>query len=361
MSVAQTNFSIPRKRSTDEVVRRSIELLEALFEDDELPCRVRFWDGTLWEHGHESRFTLVLKHPGALRRMLRDREELTVGEAYIFGDFDIEGDIASAFELSEVLLGRNESLLKKARLAALLRRLPETGRPQLLSRKAHLPGATHSKARDREAIHYHYDLPPQFYELFLGSQMVYSCAYFHTSQDPLESAQDQKLDHICKKLRLSRGDRLLDIGCGWGALVLHASKYYGAISRGITLSEPQAMVARRRVREAGLEERCSIDVCDYRELDSKLQFDKIASIGMFEHVGERLLPTYFSRVYDLLPDGGVFLNHGIALSALYPPSPASFIDNYVFPDGEIVPIGKTLSIGELAGLELRDVESLREH
>lgn len=361
MSLAQTTSATSRKRSTDDVVHRSVELLEALFSDADIACRVRFWDGTVWERGHNSCFTLVLTHPGALRRMLRDRGELSLGEAYIFGDFDIEGEIASAFELSDVLLGRNETLLKRARLAALVRRLPETGRPQLLSHKAHLPGATHSRARDREAIHYHYDLPPEFYELFLGSQMVYSCAYFHTDQDPLERAQEQKLDYICRKLRLKPGDHLLDIGCGWGALVIHASKHYAAVCRGITLSEPQARLARKRVRDAGLEHLCRIDVCDYRELDSQLQFDKIASIGMFEHVGEHLLPKYFSRVYDLLRDGGVFLNHGIAVSALYPPSSSSFIDKYVFPDGELVPISKTATIGEHAGFELRDVESLREH
>lgn len=362
MSTAQKTATRRRTRSTDETVDRSIELLEALFSDAGLSsCSVRFWDGTVWRHGNQSLFTLALNHPGALRRMLRNRGELALGEAYIFDDFDIEGDIAAAFELSDVLLGRNESVLKKARLAALLRRLPETGRPQLLSRAAHLPGAAHSRARDREAIHYHYDLPAEFYELFLGPEMVYSCAYFRAAQDTLERAQEQKLDHICRKLRLRPGDRLLDIGCGWGALVIHASKHYGAVSRGITLSEPQAMRGRQRVREAGLEDRCTIEVCDYRELDPQVQFDKIASIGMFEHVGEKLLPTYFSHVYGLLREGGVFLNHGIALSALCPPSSASFIDRYVFPDGDIVPIGKMLTIGELAGFELRDVESLREH
>lgn len=361
MSMAQRSSSPQWKSTSDEAVHRSIELLEALFADDDLPCRVRFWDGTVWERGHDSRFTLALKHPGALRRMLRDRGELGVGEAYVFGDFDIEGDIAGAFELSDMILGRNESMVQKARLAARLRRLPQTGRPRLLSRKAHLPGVVHSKSRDREAIHYHYDLPPEFYVLFLGPQMVYSCAYFHSEDDSLEQAQEQKLDHICRKLRLQPGENFLDIGCGWGALVIHASKHYGVLSRGITLSEPQAKLARQRAREAGVESLCKIEVRDYRELDANHQFDKIASIGMFEHVGERLLPTYFSRVYDLLRDGGVFLNHGIAVSALYPSSSSSFIEEYVFPDGELVPINKTVIIGEHAGFELRDVESLREH
>jgi cyclopropane-fatty-acyl-phospholipid synthase len=293
--------------------------------------------------------------------MLRERGERAIGEAYVFGDFDIEGDVVAAFELSDMMLGRNETVVQKARLAALLRRLPATGRPRLLSRKAHLPGAVHSKARDREAIHYHYDLPPEFYELFLGPQMVYSCAYFHSEHDSLEHAQEQKLDHICRKLRLRPGERFLDIGCGWGALVIHASKHYGAISRGITLSQPQAKIARQRARKAGVESLCSIEARDYRELDARHQFDKIASIGMFEHVGERMLPTYFHHVYDLLRNGGVFLNHGIAVSAMCPPSSSSFIDEYVFPDGELVPINKTVNIGEHAGFELRDIESLREH
>ena len=359
MALAQNRQSA---KSADQVVLHSVDLLEALFADDgNHNCRVRFWDGTVWEHGSDAAFTLVLTHPGALRSMLRDRGELPLGEAYIFGDFDIQGNIAAAFELSDVMLGRNESLVQKARLAALMSRLPRTGRPRLLSRKSHLPGAVHSKSRDREAIHYHYDLPPEFYELFLGPQMVYSCAYFQNEHDSLEQAQEQKLDHICRKLRLQPGERFLDIGCGWGALVIHASKHYGVVSRGITLSELQAKLARQRAREAGVESLCSIEVRDYRELGAGHQFDKIASIGMFEHVGERLLPTYFSRVYDLLRDGGVFLNHGIAVSALYPSSSSSFIEEYVFPDGELVPINKTVSIGEHAGFELRDVESLREH
>jgi cyclopropane-fatty-acyl-phospholipid synthase len=191
--------------------------------------------------------------------------------------------------------------------------------------------------------------------------MVYSCAYFHTPEEDLDTAQERKLDYICRKLRLRRGERLLDIGCGWGGLIMHAAAHYGVQAVGITLSVPQAEVARKRLHESELNNRCRVEACDYRDFEHDQQYDKIVSVGMFEHVGEALLPEYFRRAWDLLRPGGVFLNHGIAHSATYRRRGPSFIDHYVFPDSELVPINASLRVAELNGFEVRDVESLREH
>jgi cyclopropane-fatty-acyl-phospholipid synthase len=192
-------------------------------------------------------------------------------------------------------------------------------------------------------------------------KISYSCAYFEDEKSDLNVAQVRKLDYICRKLRLRPGERLLDIGCGWGGLLAHAAAHYGVQALGITLSVRQAEVARQRIRELGLNDRCRVEVCDYRGLKLEEQFDKISSIGMSEHVGERQLAEYFSRAWHLLRSGGVFINTGTAASATYKRSGPSFIDRYVFPDGELDPISTSLHAAEASNLEVRDVESLREH
>jgi cyclopropane-fatty-acyl-phospholipid synthase len=224
-----------------------------------------------------------------------------------------------------------------------------------------LEGPLHSKDRDRLAIRYHYDLPSEFYALWLDSRMVYSCAYFESGETDLEAAQYRKLDYICKKLQLSPGERLLDIGCGWGGLLLHAATHYGVDAVGITLSVRQAEVARKRVREAALNRHCRVEISDYRDLQIEGQFDKVVSVGMFEHVGRKYLDEYFACVWKLLRPGGAFLNSGISESATYERIGASFIDRYVFPDGDLVPISSALAAAEAGGFEVRDVENLREH
>ncbi len=182
------------------------------------------------------------------------------------------------------------------------------------------------------------------------------------SDDDLDTAQEQKLEYICRKLRLHPGERLLDIGCGWGGLVMYAAQHYGVQAYGITLSEPQAELAQRRIEEAGLTGKCKVEVRDYREVTEANSFDKIVSVGMFEHVGESLLPTYFKQAWQLLRPGGVFLNHGIASDSFdAAKAKTSFVNHYVFPDGELLPINSTLRAAETSGFEVRDVESLREH
>ncbi len=343
----------------EDTVALSIEFLEHLFADySKRDFRVHFWDGSSWGTASNPPFTLKLNHPGALRTMFLSASELSLGEAYIYRDLEVEGDLEAAFELSDYLLAEDRSLAHRLHLGTILGRLPAQGRPRPVR---HLHGLKHSKARDREAVTYHYDLPPQFFASFLDKRLVYSCAYFQSESDDLDTAQEQKLDYICRKLRLRPGDRMLDIGCGWGGLIVHAASRYGARCLGVTLSAPQAEVASDRIREAGVQDRCAVEICDYRELRPDHQFDKIASVGMFEHVGEARLPEYFHRAYQLLLPGGVFMNHGIARSATYQKSGPSLTDVYVFPDGELVPISTTLRLAEQTGFEIRDVESLREH
>jgi len=338
------------------------DLLEDLLPDDEpRDFAVRLWDGSSLEPdvGRAARFTIVLARPGALKAMFVPPTELALGEAFVHGDFDVEGDLEGVFGLADRLLGRERGVLERARLAARLLALPVPSRERAAA-AAQPDGPLHSPERDREAVTYHYDRSPGFFAAFLDRRLVYSCAYFEDAEDDLDAAQERKLDLLCRKLRLRPGERLLDVGCGFGALALHAAERHGAEVLGITLSEPQAEVARERVAAAGLEGRCRIEVRDYRELDGRETFDKIVSVGMFEHVGEALLPEYFRIAHRLLRPRGVFLNHGIARAG-----PAvrtsEFVRRYVFPDGELVPAHVTLQAAEEAGFELRDVEGLREH
>jgi cyclopropane-fatty-acyl-phospholipid synthase len=324
---------------------------------------VRLWDGTPWPDPAPRRATIVLQHPGALRAMFLPGHELGLAEAYIYDDFDIEGDIEAVFGMADALAESTSGWRNKLAVAADLLRLP-AGREHGPGERgpAHLSGRRHSLARDRQAVTYHYDVSNDFFALWLDSRMVYSCGYFEAEADDLEAAQERKLEYICRKLRLKAGQRLLDLGCGWGALVLHAAGRHGVDATGITLSRPQAELAAERIGASGLSETCRALVCDYRELDETEPYDALASVGMFEHVGEELLPTYFARANRLLRPGGVFLNHGIASRATDPPqSGPGFSDTYVFPDGELVPINVTLRAAEEAGFEVRDVESLREH
>jgi len=347
-------------RSTPSI--RSAEFLDALLKNfPKRDFQVRLWDHSTWGTPGCPHFTLVLKHAGALRSMFSSPSELTLGEAYIYDDFDIEGDIEAAFDLADYLLAQERSLGVNFDLGRRLEKLPKRDHPRGSLRLVYVGGKRHSKEQDRQAIHYHHDLPAEFYALWLDSGMVYSCAYFSSPDEDLDSAQIRKLDYICRKLRLRPGERLLDIGCGWGALILHAASHYGAECVGITLSVPQAEVARERLREAGLNDKCRVEVSDYRDIDHEVQYDKIVSVGMFEHVGEALLPEYFRVAWNLLRPGGVFLNHGIAYAVTYQRRGPSFTDRYVFPGGDLVPVSTTLRAAELNGFELRDVESLREH
>jgi cyclopropane-fatty-acyl-phospholipid synthase len=352
--------------AVDGAATKAMEIFRLLLQDyHPRDFAISFWDGSRWpaENG-AARFTLMVRHPDALRRMLRpNANDLSLSEAYINGDLEVEGDLEAAMPVANYLVGRNWPAVTLLRIGKNLLRLPRLDR---LRRKdvqhAKLSGQLHSTERDRQAVAYHYDVSNDFYALWLDEQMVYSCAYFATADEGLETAQARKLDYLCRKLRLRPGERLLDIGCGWGGLVIHAARKYGVDALGITLSQKQAELANERIERAGLQKRCRVEVSDYRELKETGAFEKIVSVGMFEHVGESQLPLYFQHVWQLLRSGGVFLNHGIANRPIDPnPKGSTFQNRYVFPDGELVPINVTLRCAEEAGFEVRDVESLREH
>jgi cyclopropane-fatty-acyl-phospholipid synthase len=325
---------------------------------------VRFWDGSeLPPPGGDSvEVTLVVRSPAALARILREPNEVGLGRAWISGELDVEGDLEQALAAGEAMrgvsLGTREKLAALAaarRLGALRLRPPAAPRSE-----ARLSGHRHSLERDRAAVRHHYDVSNAFFRIVLGPTMVYSCAYFAGPDEELDTAQERKLDVVCRKLRLEPGERFLDVGCGWGALVVHAAERYGVRAVGITLSEPQAEYARERVADAGLADRCEIRVADYREVPDG-PFDKIASIGMVEHVGAAKLGDYARTLRALLQPGGLLLNHGITRAAPRGWDDKSFVARFVFPDGELESLGTTVRALELAGLEVRDVESLREH
>ncbi len=355
----------PLAYPADRFVQTGLGILQLLLEGYRpRNFAVRLWDGTIWgpEEGQTALFTLVIHRPGALRRMFLHPTDLSLGDAYIRGDFDIEGDFESSFALADYFTGPGIGTAERVRCAPKLLMLPADDRPPSGRQAAKCKGPLHSLFRDRNAVQYHYDVSNDFFSLWLDRRMVYSTAYFSDPREDLDTAQERKLEYICRKLRLRRGERLLDIGCGWGGLVTYAAKTRDVEAVGITLSRPQAELAGQRIREEGLENRCRVEVLDYREVEDPLGYDKIASIGMFEHVGESRLEEYFGRTWRLLRPGGVFLNHGIASRASDPPRRGpSFVDRYVFPDGELVPISTTLRVAEKCGFEVRDVESLREH
>ena len=337
---------------------------------------VRFWDAAMESAGRTpARFTLHLRRPSALRAMFWPPAELGVAEAFVAGAYDIDGDFEAATALAPALRDRLCRPRTLARLLYHVLALPAPSGERVgprLERLAHLV-RRHSLARDGAAVRSHYDVGNDFYALWLDPRMVYSCAYFTSDAATLADAQRDKLDHLCRKLRLNAGERLLDVGCGWGALVRHAAEHYGVRATGITLSPAQAELAAARIGDAGLAGLVDIRVCDYRTLAPDAPFDKIVSVGMFEHVGRQQMPVYFAAMHRLLRPGGLFMNHGIieaptrhargwraALRGLVWRQ-GSFIDRDVFPDGDLVPLALEVDVAERAGFEVRDVESLRPH
>lgn len=339
-------------------------LARLIFRDDD-PTRgftVRLWDGsTLASQGNAAASgTVVLTAPEAIALLLPPASERRLAEAFMTGLIEFDGDPIQLLESIALWRGPRPNLRLVAH--ALFTIVERAAMEAPLSLAASLRGRMHSTERDRTAVQHHYDVSDDFYALFLDPQMVYSCAYFPAGHEPLEEAQRAKLELVCRKLNLAADDRLLDVGCGWGAFLDHAARVHGASGVGVTLSAHQLEAARRRC--AG---RAEIRGADYRQLAGE-QFDKIASIGMMEHVGVERLDEYFAIIFRLLRPGGLFLNHAIGDAAQARQSipwvsraGGGFIERYIFPDSELIPIGNVVTAAERAGFEVRDVESLREH
>lgn len=350
--------------TTEPATETTLSFLNKLFAQTPLEhVSIRLWNSTLWPNDKPRAATIVLKHAGALREMLADGTAKGLGEAYLRNDFDVEGDIEQALELAVALEHRPDGWLTSLTNYYYLQRLPLRNGNRLDGRDARaLKGDQHSLARDKQAVSFHYDVSNDFYQLWLDQRMVYSCAYFETPGDDLDTAQAAKLRHICRKLRLKPGQQLLDIGCGWGGLAIFAARNFGVKVTGVTLSTRQAELASARAREAGLADAVKIELRDYREVNRPEGFDAIVSVGMSEHVGRAHLEEYFKKAWSLLRPGGVFMNHaigeGLQDDRFRGPS---FADEYVFPDGDVPPIPLVLGAAEEAGFEVRDVENLREH
>ena len=348
--------------------RRAERIVARVFRDYSGSLAVRLWDGqTLAFGGGAPEFTLVFREPGPFRDLILSRDPLRLAEAYFLGKVDVEGNLYAALQLKDHLQSLRLSAAEKAAfLAAAL--VPggfaaEGADGAAPGWRASRLARRHTRARNRQAIAFHYDVSDDFYRLWLDERMVYSCAYFEDADDGLDLAQRSKLDHLCRKLRLQPGERLLDIGCGWGALIRWAAVHYGVSAHGITLSRNQYEHCQRTIAEQGLQDRVSVELRDYRDLAGEAAFDKIVSVGMFEHVGIGNFPVYFGVARRLLKPGGLFMNHGITQDTEGWRKSVStrFINRYVFPDGELDTVSNVQRAMERADFEILDVEALRPH
>ena len=358
-------------------------LLAKIFRHVRMGIAVRLWSGPTFGVGAtagsaaaEPPFVLWFRTPRAVVSLVLGRDPLRLADAYFRGEVDIEGDLFAALGLKDHL--EEMSLSPAERFSAFfmalkLRSLNQglaavRGSPgvQAARERAHTRGRAvrvHSKDENRDALQFHYDVSNEFYKLWLDRAMVYSCGYFERADEVIDDAQEAKLEHICRKLLLKPGERFLDVGCGWGALVIHAAQRHGVRAYGITLSGKQLELARARIAAAGLGDRVTVELRDYRELEGEALYDKVASIGMFEHVGLKNLPVYFDTVRRMLKPGGLFLNHGITHehSGWRRDLSTEFINRYVFPDGQLDAVSNIQRFMEDACFEIADVEGLRAH
>jgi cyclopropane-fatty-acyl-phospholipid synthase len=319
-------------------------LFASIRREGDLSLGLSLWNGHRWSLCPNGSEKVHIKLVSARAIPLLLQPSLSnLGTAYVEGLIDVQGDLADMIEMAHLLA----QLTLKAE--------------GLMGRVANR--YAHSRQIDKAAVSHHYDVSNDFYRLWLDSEMVYSCAYFERGDETLAQAQMKKIDHILKKVRIGKTDHLLDVGCGWGALVIRAAQNYGCRCTGITLSEQQYVYANDRVKALGLEDRIEIRLQDYRDIRG--EFDRITSVGMFEHVGVHHLPNYFATLHSLLSDEGVMLNHGITSTDADNGQTAfgggDFIAKYVFPSGELAHIGTVLNAMQRGGLEVQDVESLRRH
>lgn len=365
-----TTTFLSANRAESHYTDTALRILNRLFHSFQESVALRLWNDVTHHLGRSSpAFVLVIRDPAVLKGLVLRRSPVHLADAYFRGSLDLEGDLYAALRLKGhfgslalSLRERTALLLDAMRLPGRLRHKP----PPSAGAKWHADerfAHRHSKQSDRAAISFHYDVSNEFYRLWLDRQMVYSCAYFEAPDDTLEQAQCNKLDHICRKLRLAPGERLLDIGCGWGALVCWAARRYGVRAHGITLSQQQYDHAKQRVADEGLGNLVTVELRDYRDLEGEGVYDKVASVGMFEHVGLANLSVYNATVQRVLRPGGLFLNHGITHDeeGWRPTVETEFINRYVFPDGELDTVSNIQKGMEQAGFEIQDVEALRTH
>ncbi len=354
----------------DRHTDRARRIVQRVFRDYPGAVAVRLWNGETLNFGAGApEVTLVFHHPGLFRNLILNRDPLRLAEAYFRGELDVEGDLYAALRLKDHLQSLNFSAVERAAflLGALFPgSIPESHRGGPAHwRKTFSDWFTrrHTRKGNHQAIAFHYDLSNAFYRLWLDEQMIYSCAYFKNAQEDLDQAQRHKLEHICHKLRLKAGERLLNIGCGWGGLVRWAGAHHGVHAHGITSSRQQYEYALKMIQADGLQDRVTVELKDYRDLPGDAVFEKIVSVGMFEHVGLRNVPLYFGLVQRLLKPGGLFLNHGITQDqeGWRKTLGAQFINRYVFPDGGLDTVSNARCVMERAGFEILDVEALRPH
>jgi cyclopropane-fatty-acyl-phospholipid synthase len=336
-------------------------ILSRLLEGYPISLAVSLWNGRILRFGSGTpAFVMTIRHPCVLRDLVLFRDPIRLAEAYFNGDIEVAGDFEAAIGLRRHLENMQLSLSEKFRLGVSALALGGVRLTDLLDRSRE---PVRARENGKDTVSFHYDISNDFYRLWLDPLMVYSCAYFEHAEQSLEQAQCNKLEHICRKLRLQEGESLIDIGCGWGALVCWAARHYGVHAHGITLSEQQYEYACAEVRRQRLERLVRIELLDYRHLPDDRRYDKAVSVGMFEHVGLQNLPTYFATVRRVLKPGGLFLNHGIATETpgWNADTSARFINRHVFPDGELDTLGNVLCRMEEGAFEIFDVEGLRPH
>ena len=326
------------------LVAPMIGMLEDRLRRLQLPISVTLWNGRTIQSGDSPELRLTVRSPQALMTLINPSLG-KLAKSYVEGDIDLDGDFRKSLRLGEPLVAGMPE--------------PTASAPDVWK------WWRHSRTADRKAIQHHYDVGNEFYGLWLDQNRVYSCAYFRSPDDSLDLAQEQKLEHICRKLDLKPGDRLLDIGCGWGGLVLWATQHYGVKALGVTLSPGQHAYANERIGALGLDDRCEVRLMDYRDVPEDEPFDKISSVGMFEHVGRRNLPAYFGKINRLLRPGGMVMNHGITNNSLEDAALGGdigdFVDEYVFPGGELMHVSRVMDEMSRQGLEVWDAECLRPH
>ncbi|VAX22983.1 Cyclopropane-fatty-acyl-phospholipid synthase [hydrothermal vent metagenome] len=341
------------------VLLNARRLLEELLCDYSGPVSVRLWNGEIVVGSGGAPCMLTFNQPGPLRELVIRRDWYTLAESFILGLVDVDGDFEAVVSLVATLQKSGFSRRSRLRMMWRAARLPYYDFRDGLGSVAN---DGKSRANCLESIAHHYDLSNEFYKLWLDPEMTYSCAYFKEESQSLAKAQSDKIDHILRKLRLKPGQTLLDIGCGWGGLAIQAAREYGALAYGITLSERQFSHAVERVQKEGLQDKVKIELKDYRDLPHDQRFDRIVSVGMFEHVGIASFPEYFGFVKRALGPEGLFLNHGITNYSGWNPDPAQrFLNKYVFPDGELTKLSVVINAMEEADFEIFDVENLRCH